>query len=353
MATGTILVVASRCSARSPCCPRCSRSSATASTSGRIPFLGKRMRRAHASRASGRRSSTASCGARWSRPCSPPALLVALAIPALGMHTAQLRHRRAPAEHADHEDATTACRRRSRATQTPPSVVVKADDVTTPEVAGRDRARSRRSAAAHRRRDRRRSPRRRQPATSTVAIVDVPIAGNGTDAKSVRRAGARCATTSSRRRSASVDGAEVVVGGDAAAIEGLQRHAEGARADRVRVRPRRWRSCCCWSTFRSIVIPIKAIVLNLLSVGAAYGVLVAGLPARAAARRCSASRRTGAIDAVAAAVPVRDPVRPVDGLPRVHPQPDPRGVRPRHDDRGRRRARHQARRPAWSRAPRS
>ena len=27
-------------------------------------------------------------------------------------------------------------------------------------------------------------------------------------------------------------------------------------------------------TFRSIVVPIKAIVLNLLSVGAAYGVLV-------------------------------------------------------------------------------
>ena len=27
-------------------------------------------------------------------------------------------------------------------------------------------------------------------------------------------------------------------------------------------------------TFRSIVIPIKAIILNLLSVGAAYGVLV-------------------------------------------------------------------------------
>ena len=27
-------------------------------------------------------------------------------------------------------------------------------------------------------------------------------------------------------------------------------------------------------TFRSIVVPIKAIVLNLLSVGAAYGILV-------------------------------------------------------------------------------
>ena len=31
---------------------------------------------------------------------------------------------------------------------------------------------------------------------------------------------------------------------------------------------------CMLFTFRSIVIPIKAILLNLLSVGAAYGVLV-------------------------------------------------------------------------------
>ena len=41
-------------------------------------------------------------------------------------------------------------------------------------------------------------------------------------------------------------------------------------------------------TFRSIVIPIKAIVLNLLSVGAAYGVLV-GSSRRATARSCWAS----------------------------------------------------------------
>ena len=32
---------------------------------------------------------------------------------------------------------------------------------------------------------------------------------------------------------------------------------------------------------------------------------------------------------VAADLHVRDPVRPLDGLPRVHPEPDPRGVRPR------------------------
>ena len=42
-------------------------------------------------------------------------------------------------------------------------------------------------------------------------------------------------------------------------------------------------------TFRSIVIPIKAIVLNLLSVGAAYGVLVLVFQ-HGPARSCSASR---------------------------------------------------------------
>ena len=48
-------------------------------------------------------------------------------------------------------------------------------------------------------------------------------------------------------------------------------------------------------TFRSIVIPIKAIVLNLLSVGAAYGVLEARLPGRATARACSATSSLGGI----------------------------------------------------------
>ena len=45
--------------------------------------------------------------------------------------------------------------------------------------------------------------------------------------------------------------------------------------------------------------------------------------------------------ALAAAVPVRNPVRTVDGLPRVHPQPHPRGLRPRHEHRRRGRPRHQ------------
>ena len=48
-------------------------------------------------------------------------------------------------------------------------------------------------------------------------------------------------------------------------------------------------------TFRSIVIPLKAIVLNLLSVGAAYGVLVWVFQDGPPRERCSASSPIGGI----------------------------------------------------------
>ena len=77
-------------------------------------------------------------------------------------------------------------------------------------------------------------------------------------------------------------------------------------------------------TFRSIVIPIKAILLNLLSVAAAFGVLtlvfqhgwgeIIGMP------------HTQGHRVLAAGLPVRDPVRPLDGLPRVHPEPHQGGL---------------------------
>jgi uncharacterized membrane protein YdfJ with MMPL/SSD domain len=46
-------------------------------------------------------------------------------------------------------------------------------------------------------------------------------------------------------------------------------------------------------SFRSVVIAAKAVLLNLLSVGAAYGVLVA-VSSGAGARACSASSPTAA-----------------------------------------------------------
>ena len=104
--------------------------------------------------------------------------------------------------------------------------------------------------------------------------------------------------------------------------------------------------------FRSIVIAAKAILLNLLSVAAAYGVLVLvfqhGYGKRSARLQLHGRDRPGG-----AAAPVRDPVRALDGLPRVPPEPDPRG-RPARREHRRRRSRKGSRRPrASSRAPRS
>ena len=59
---------------------------------GRIPFV-RPSPQAGARAASGARSSTASCGVRSSRPSPAGAVLVALALPALSLHTATDRHR--------------------------------------------------------------------------------------------------------------------------------------------------------------------------------------------------------------------------------------------------------------------
>jgi hypothetical protein len=125
-----------------------------------------------------------------------------------------------------------------------------------------------------------------------------------------------------------------------AVVQGLPRHDEGSHLPIVFGFVLTLAFILLLVTFRSIVVPIKAIVLNLLSVGAAYGILTLVFqdgPRGEAARLHS----VGGIAPWLPAVPVRDPVRALDGLPRVRPEPDPRGGRPRHVDRPRRRARHQ------------
>ena len=77
-------------------------------------------------------------------------------------------------------------------------------------------------------------------------------------------------------------------------------------------------------TFRSIVIAVKAVLLNLLSVGRGLRGARAGVPARlgqepARLRQDRRHRR------VPTDLLVRHPVRALDGLPRVHPDPHPRG----------------------------
>ena len=71
--------------------------------------------------------------------------------------------------------------------------------------------------------------------------------------------------------------------------------------------------------FRSLVVAAKAIGVNLLSVGAAYGLLVlCSSRASATSSSASAGRRDRG---VGSAVPVRRPLRALDGLPRLPDQP--------------------------------
>ena len=75
--------------------------------------------------------------------------------------------------------------------------------------------------------------------------------------------------------------------------------------------------------FRSVLLPLASIVLNLLSVGAAYGVITLVFQdgfLHGLLRGYTPERRHRA---VGAAVHVRALVRTEHGLPRLHPQPHP------------------------------
>ena len=107
---------------------------------------------------------------------------------------------------------------------------------------------------------------------ATVAQINVPTPGNGTDAPSVN------ALTELRDEIipatvGSVEGTTVNVSGDAANSEDFANQLS-SRLPLIFAFVFGLAFLLLLVTFRSIVIPIKAIVLNLLSVGAAYGVLV-------------------------------------------------------------------------------
>ena len=106
---------------------------------------------------------------------------------------------------------------------------------------------------------------------STVAAITVPIAGTGSDTDSKQ------ALSSIREQLVpaafdGVDGAEVSVGGQTAGTVDFN-HRMHERLPLVFAFVLGLAFVLMLVTFRSIVIPLKAIALNLLSVGAAYGVL--------------------------------------------------------------------------------
>ena len=94
--------------------------------------------------------------------------------------------------------------------------------------------------------------------------------------------------------------------------------------------------------FRSLLVPLKAVIMNLLSIGAAYGVIVAifqfgWIKNVVGIGEGGTDRGLGADDAV------RDRVRPLDGLRGVPAEPHQGGVR---------RDRRQLRRPSRTGSPR-
>ncbi|MGZ4385625.1 MAG: MMPL family transporter [Gaiellaceae bacterium] len=198
---------------------------------------------------------------------SAGALIVA-ALPALGIHTKLPSFTDLP-----RDLAIVQTYERIQASfpgaQTPAEVVVRGADVTTPEVqAALDELK--RQALA--------SGQMHQPIRAfvnpagTVVRMEIPLAGSGGDSASARALGTLRSTlipTTLGR----IGGLEYAVTGQTAGTGDFNQTMK-TRAPIVFAFVLGFAFLLLLLTFRSIVVPIKAIILNLLSVGASYGILV-------------------------------------------------------------------------------
>ena len=265
-ATGTILVVAVAVVGSLTVLPAILAWLGDRVEKGRIPFLSKR--------------SWNSESRVWSRILNPAlrhpvvsvlvagGLLVFLAIPAFGLHTATPGVDTLP---QDLGVIKTYNRIQGAfpGGPIPAEVVVQADDVKSLEVV---RAINDLKAQASA------SPNFKEPITTTtntdhtVEVVDIPVAGDGTDAQST----AALAELRDKLIPATigrVPGTTADVTGYTASSTDFN-DAMKSHAPVVFVFVLSAAFLLLLFTFRSLVIPIKAIILNLLSVGAAYGVMV-------------------------------------------------------------------------------
>jgi RND superfamily putative drug exporter len=194
-------------------------------------------------------------------------VLVALAIPALGMHTINTGIQGLPRDLAVMQtyDRIQAA---FPGGQLPAVVVVEADDVTAPAVQ-QGIAALRREAVA--------SKQFFEPVmvdvnpSETLATVNIPIQGNGTDDAS----NAALATLRDRVIPSTIErmpGVEANVTGTTAGSKDFSDRMQ-SRLPFVFGFVLGLAFLLLLVTFRSIVVPLKAIVLNLVSVAAAYGVL--------------------------------------------------------------------------------
>lgn len=238
---------------------------------GRIPFLGKRMARAR-----DRNVDTGSRG--WNLVLNPvlrhpvvsvvaaTSLLLVMASPVLKMHTADSGVSAIPRDLPVMKvyDKMQAA---FPGGEIPATVVIKAKDVRSEKIAG---------AVAGLKKDALATGLVKQPIDVSVSKdhhvmqIDLPIAGDGND-------------KASNRALAALRGDVVPKFSDRAGTKAYVTGMTAGSKDFNDLMKSRWpivfgfvlslAFILLLMTFRSIVIPIKAIVLNLLSVGAAYGVL--------------------------------------------------------------------------------
>ncbi len=196
------------------------------------------------------------------------AALVVMALPVLNIHTKLLSFTDLP-KSIPIVQTFVKTQKAFPGAQTPAQIVITADDVTSPSV---------RHAIGELKRNALASGQMSEPIETfvnpahTVARVEVPLAGDGDNAASV----AALQTLRSKVLPASLDGltgAQYAVSGETAGTHDFNETMK-QRFPIVFAFVLGLAFLLLLLTFRSIVVPIKAIVLNLLSVGAAYGVLV-------------------------------------------------------------------------------
>ncbi len=194
--------------------------------------------------------------------------LVALALPALGMKTVVPGVEALP-QNLSVVQVYNRLQASFPGEQTPATIVVKASSIDDPEVE---------AAIADLRREAVASGAAHEPITTrvnvdrTVARIDMPIAGTGSDetsfdAISTLRDEVIPATVGE------VGGIEAAVTGETASSKDFATAVKG-KAPLVFAFVLAFAFVLLLVAFRSLVIAIKAVVLNLLSVAAAYGVLV-------------------------------------------------------------------------------
>jgi RND superfamily putative drug exporter len=154
--------------------------------------------------------------------------------------------------------------------QTPAQVVIEADDVTAPSVRQGIAALERRALATGQMSE---PIDLRINGSHTVATVSIPLQGDGNDA-TAQRALQTLRSSVIPATIGKTAGATVAVTGQTAGTADFNQTMK-SHAPLVFGFVLLLVFLLLLATFRSIVVPVKAVVLNLLSVGAAYGILVA------------------------------------------------------------------------------